>query len=49
MSIGPELVELWYEEVEQSCLENVNLKSQKHPFYGAWDKNGWSHLVPHEK
>ena len=29
--------------------KNVNLKSQKHPFYGAWDKNGWSHLVPREK
>ena len=29
--------------------QNVNLKCQKHPFYRDKDKNGWSHLFPHEK
>ena len=29
--------------------QNVNLKYQKHPFYGDWDKNGWSHLFPCKK
>ena len=29
--------------------QNVNSRCQKCPFYWDWDKNGWSHLVPHEK
>ena len=37
-----------YGKIHFFC-QNVNLKWQKQPFYGDWDKNGWSHLVPHEK